>query len=76
MVVGAVYRPPSVPAAATDDLHDQLLHLHSLGKSIFVLGDMNLDLLCPEKTWGETCSILQHAAIRRFKPETNRTSAD
>ena len=49
VVVGAVYRPPSVPAAATDDLHDQLLHLHSLGKSIFVLGDMNLDLLCPEK---------------------------
>ena len=49
MVVGAVYRPPSVPAFATDDLHDQLLHLHSLGNSIFVLGDMNLDLLCPEK---------------------------
>ena len=49
VVAGAVYRPTSVPAAATDDLHDQMLHLHSLGKSIFVLGDMNLDL-CPEKS--------------------------
>ena len=40
-VIGAVYRPPAAPAAATDDLHEQLLHLHSSGRNAFVLGDMN-----------------------------------
>ena len=49
VVVGAIYRPPAAPAAATDDLHDQVLHLQALGKKCFVLGDMNLDWLCPDK---------------------------
>ena len=60
MVVGAVYRPPAASAAATDDLHDQLLHLHSLGRNMFVLGDMNLDLLCPEKPGVEYYKQMTH----------------
>ena len=49
VVIGAVYRPPAAPADATEDLHSQLLHLQSLGKNVYVLGDMNIDWLRPEK---------------------------
>ena len=48
VVVGAVYRPPAAPAAATEDLHDQLVHLHARGRDVIVLGDMNLDFLTPD----------------------------
>ena len=47
LVVGAVYRPPAAPAAAVEDLHDQLAHFNGLGRNVIVLGDMNLDLLTP-----------------------------
>ena len=48
VVIGAVYRPPAAPAAAMDDFHDQLVHLHGLGKNVIVLGDMNIDVQTPD----------------------------
>ena len=47
--VGVVYRPPSSSVAdAVDELHDQLRSAVSRGKSVFCLGDMNINLLRPD----------------------------
>ena len=44
--VGVVYRPPSSSVTdAVDELHDQLQSVVSLGKPVFCLGDININLL-------------------------------
>ncbi|KAF0292942.1 hypothetical protein FJT64_009140 [Amphibalanus amphitrite] len=48
-VVGAVYRPPDAPAASLADLRGQLEDVISLNKPLFLLGDLNLDILHLDK---------------------------
>ena len=48
VTVGAVYRPPSKPIAdGLDILHSQLQAAVSTGRSVFCLGDFNVNLLSP-----------------------------
>ena len=50
IVIGAIYRPPGEPPAPTiDDLPDQLVYAMAKGKPIYVLGDLNFDVLRPHK---------------------------
>ncbi|KAF0301813.1 hypothetical protein FJT64_025962 [Amphibalanus amphitrite] len=47
--IGAAYRPPDAPMVpALDSLQQQLCQVKSLGKSLYLLGDMNLDVSRPE----------------------------
>ncbi|KAF0304401.1 hypothetical protein FJT64_023777 [Amphibalanus amphitrite] len=42
IIIGAVYRPPSCPAAASlEDLHRQLTAILARGRPIYMLGDTN-----------------------------------
>ena len=59
IVAGMVYRPPSGPTApAIDCLHQQLTHVLSLDRPIYLLGDVNFDVLHPAKQG--VSSYLQH----------------
>ena len=50
-MVGAVYRPPDGRLSQElDELRSQLLDVIGAGKPIYLLGDLNVDLLRPEKT--------------------------
>ena len=47
--IGATYRPPDAPLApAMDSLQQQLCQAKSLGRPLYLLGDMNLDVSRPE----------------------------
>ena len=49
-VVGVIYRPPDAPPAdSLADLRDQLEDIISLNKPLFLLGDLNLDMLNADK---------------------------
>ena len=49
-VLGVAYRPPDSPAAAdVDELRQQLLEVSASGKPIYLLGDINMDLMRPDK---------------------------
>ena len=50
-VLGATYRPPGEPVTPDiDALRQQLLEVSRLDKPVFLLGDLNLDLMRPEKS--------------------------
>ena len=50
VVVGVAYRPPrGAVQPYLDDLRDQLAHILISGHSAYLLGDLNFDLLRPEK---------------------------
>ena len=49
-VIGVAYRPPrGAVTPQLDDLRDQLAHLLGKGGQVYLLGDMNLDVLSPRK---------------------------
>ena len=49
VTVGAAYRPPDAPIAdALENLHEQLCQAKSLGKPMYLLGDMNVDVSRPD----------------------------
>ncbi|KAF0302271.1 hypothetical protein FJT64_025623 [Amphibalanus amphitrite] len=49
-VLGATYRPPGEPVTPDiDALRNQLLEVSRHGKPVYLLGDINLDLIRPEK---------------------------
>ena len=50
IIIGAIYRPPSCPAAAAlDDLHRQLTAILTRERPTYILGDTNFDVLRPTK---------------------------
>ena len=49
-LIGVMYRPPSAPVSATlDDMQSQLVHINATGRPLYLLGDLNVDLLQPTK---------------------------
>ena len=73
LVVGAVYRPPAAPAAAVEDLHDQLAHLNSLGRHVIILGDVNLDLLTPDAPGPRSyAQMLRDMSMKQIVTEVTR----
>ncbi|KAF0302780.1 hypothetical protein FJT64_025149 [Amphibalanus amphitrite] len=68
IIVGAIYRPPSGPLAPIfDDLHDQLTHVISKKKPIFIFGDTNFDINQQAKTGvREYCQLLHDLSLHQL----------
>ena len=50
VVIGVAYRPPrGAVTPQLDDLRDQLAHLLGQDRTVYLLGDLNFDILSPQK---------------------------
>ncbi|KAF0302694.1 hypothetical protein FJT64_025209 [Amphibalanus amphitrite] len=76
-VVGVVYRPPKAPISpALDDLHQQLTSLLARQHPLYVLGDVNIDLLQPSAAgYQRYLTLLEDLSIRQLITTPTRTTA-
>ena len=75
MIIGVVYRPPKSPIASTlDDLHHQLTYVLTKGRAIYVLGDINIDLLRPSSPEARRyIEMLHDLSLEQVITEATRT---
>ena len=75
--LGVLYRPPSssVPTFL-EDLHRQLTYLLTKQQPLYIMGDVNLDLLKPTATEVQQyCSLLRDLSIEQLVTTPTRTTA-
>ena len=75
-VVGVVYRPPKSPISSVmDDLHHQLTSLLARQHPLYVLGDMNIDLLQPSSAGCQRyLSLLEDLSLQQLITTPTRTT--
>ena len=75
-VVGVLYRPPKSPISPVmDDLHHQLTSLLARQHPLYVLGDVNIDLLQPSSAGCQRyLSLLEDLSLQQLITTPTRTT--
>ena len=68
IVVTTIYRSPSAPISAMDDIHDLLEYHVSSKLDFFIVGDMNIDFNTPAKTKNKPYKLCARW-LKKFKLE-------